>query len=82
MSKWALRYLILDKQNRVLYYYKTPKDASPRRSLDLGTCTIQRLSQEESPKDAGFRVTLPGVRDFVFIGNNAAVVDDWVNTLF
>lgn len=81
-NPWALRYLILDKPNRTLYYYHSPKDANPRKVLDLNTCTISRLTAEESPKDPGFKVTQPGVRDFVFVGSNAAIVDDWVNAIF
>lgn len=81
-QKWAVRYLILDKPNRILYYYHSPKDMKPTTLLDLNTCAISRLSPEESPKDPGFKVSQPGVRDYIFVGNNAAVVDDWVNAIF
>jgi len=81
-QKWALRYLILDKPNRILYYYHTPKDPAPRRALDLSVCSISRLTPEESPKDPGFKVMLPNVREFVFVGSNASIVDDWVNAIF
>jgi hypothetical protein len=40
------------------------------------------LTPDESPRDPGFKVTMPGVRDFIFVGTNAAIVDDWVNALF
>lgn len=46
------------------------------------TCTISRLTPDESPKEPGFKITQPSVRDFVFVGNNAAIVDDWMNALF
>ncbi|KAI3639182.1 hypothetical protein MIR68_002712 [Amoeboaphelidium protococcarum] len=81
-TKWGLRYLILDKVGRVLHYYHTPKDQSPRRSLDLTVCVISRLTPEESPKDPGFKITIPNVRELIFVGTNAAVVDDWINALF
>ncbi len=55
---------------------------SPRMKLDLNTSLVSRLTSEESPTDLGFKVTVPNVRDYVFAGSNAAIVDDWVNALF
>ena len=79
---WALRYLVLDKANKILYYYKSPKDEEPRKALDLNACTISRLTPDESRKNPGFKIIMPNIREFVFIGANAPLVDDWINALF
>lgn len=73
---------MLDKLTKTLYYYHNPREDQPRRAIDITTCTITRLTRDESSKYPGFKIIVPDVREFLFIGNNPMVIEEWLNALF
>lgn len=59
------------------------QDQNPKRTIDLKNQNI-RLAKGEPPEtenNPGFKITLVGERDFIFIGTNPAVIDDWIKAI-
>ena len=58
------------------------KDKSPTHALDLSVCVVTRATPDETDGQPGLKVTVPGVRDFVFCAKSASQIDEWMQDIY
>lgn len=57
---------------------KIYQDQSPNKVIHLNNCYISRMEESKCP---GFRISVKGGRDFVFIGQNKQSIEDWFSNI-
>jgi len=81
-NSWHLRFVVLDIKGRVLHYYIKETDDTPRKTIDLSSVKLERVSGETKKDHDGFKIIGPNLSPrLIFVTAEKKNCDEWIDAL-